>query len=85
MRTFRPTTDVRIQAEQFVTATTSFIDSFPMRIVLLDSETNEIRYELWVESDLKWVTVLPGDWIVKGKVGFYPIEQEVFKTKYEEV
>lgn len=42
------------------------------------------RVCVWDYLQLTWVTVNPGDYIIKGMKGeYYPCEQEVFEAKYE--
>lgn len=87
MKTFRPTTDVRIKAVQFVGWTPQFTDTYPMRYIIEDDALNKGHYELWVERDKLWKTIAPGDWIIleKNGPGFYPCPEAEFKQKYEQV
>ena len=87
MKTFKPITDVRIQAIEFVGWASPFNDTYPMRYIVEDDALNKGHYELWTERAKEWKTIEPGDWIVleKNGPGFYPVPQEEFKKKYEQV
>ena len=47
---------------------------------------DSVLIQVFDEIQNTWVTVNPKDYIIKGMKGeYYPCEQEVFETKYEEV
>lgn len=83
MQTFKPTTDIRIQAIQFNEWTTNFSNAYPMRIVIDDDASNKFHHEIWVARDGKWAVIMPGDWIVVDGDGFYSIDGPSFKAQYE--
>lgn len=87
MKMFRPTTDIRIQAIEFVGWASPFNDTYPMRYIVEDDVLNKGHYELWTERDKLWKEIAPGDWIVleKNGPGFFAVPAEEFKKKYEEV
>lgn len=87
LKIFRPTTDVRIKAIQFVGWTPQFNETYPMRYIIEDDALNKGHYELWVERTKEWKVISPGDWIVLEKTGpgFYPVAEEEFNAKFEEV
>ena len=39
---------------------------------------------LWVAANNATITVEPGEWILRDKLGFYPCKDEVFRASYEE-
>lgn len=39
--------------------------------------------ELYVEANNTWVTITPGEWILRDSVGLYPCKDEIFQLKYE--
>lgn len=85
MKTFKPVTDIRIQAIEFVGWVSPFTDTYPMRYIVEDDALNKGHYELWTERSKLWVPIAPGDWIVleKNGPGFYGVQAEEFKKKYE--
>lgn len=44
-----------------------------------------VKAELWCESRQQHVGVAVGDWVFKGLNGFNAIEDDTFKTMFEEV
>lgn len=87
MKTYRPTTDVRVKAVQFDELTPEFISKYPMRYIIEDDENNKVRYELWTQTSNAWIAMAPGDWILleQDGNGFYPCKDEEFKKQYEEI
>jgi len=73
MRTFKPTTDVRVQAIEFIELTPEFSKAYPIRYVIEDDAFNRGHYELWVEKSRVWEQIIPGEWVVleADGIGFY--------------
>lgn len=87
MKTFKPTTNVRVKAIQFDELSETFLDKYPLRYIIEDDALNKVRYELWVEKKKQWREILPQDWIIleEDGIGFYPCPAAEFKEKYEEI
>ncbi|ACH63018.1 hypothetical protein Cali_32 [Mycobacterium phage Cali] len=38
---------------------------------------------LWVNANQSWLPIKDGEWVVKDRLGFYPVEDGVFAETYE--
>lgn len=65
-------------------ATTTFDQSGPARRVVPAPGGPGSPLNLWVEANGAWLPIDPGEWVVRDRLGFYPVKDEVFVETYEE-
>lgn len=40
--------------------------------------------ELWVAANGAWLRVVPGEWVIRDSLGFYPCQEEKFQETYDD-
>lgn len=48
-------------------------------------ENPDARATLYVAANWVWIEVVPGEWIMKDALGYYPCKDSVFQESYEEL
>lgn len=41
--------------------------------------------KLFVKANIRWLPLVNGEWIAKDRIGFYPIQDDIFLESYTEV
>lgn len=78
---------VVIEAVQYDPSTKEGLaDALRFVTVLTGTNFMKNRHELKVKTLEGWLTISPGDWIIKGVAGeFYPCKPDIFAATYEKV
>lgn len=64
-------------------STSDFIDEKTGEITTIPLGTTlPNRVKLYVAANDEWLTLEPGEWIIKDKLGYYPCKNEVFTETY---